>query len=745
MTPAQPGDAAALRAVPLQAFGGQLVDLVPVVLVVGTLLGYVLYRLVYATERAVAGATRAVGATLANSVIFAAVPTDRGVTTRYRPRNEVLYVLLALVNASMIVGTVLAARTGRPRFFGMTLVGIAMVGLLDALVFRPFDRVGASTLSRASAFWIVVQDRRFAATALIVSLAVLITLGRGILYFLLVAVFVTSLVVHVYLADERDVPIVSSLAALAFGSGLLLAAQTLTVPYYVQTLDTVYHTAIARRIANVGAITPVLGTRYADLPIFHTLAAVCIQLSPFAPRTTVAVLFALLFPVVVVACYAIVRNVAGSAKVGFFAAALLAANPEFIRWGTQSHVQSLSFVFLAVFVLLLSKWAPDVRYTIAAGVVALAWTMTHHLSVFMSLVLIFVWTVVGAVWVLAANRADRDAVRRPLYQFTILAVFVAVYWWLTDLFQVPIRWLTRTSTKATSGLPTEHFLIKTYTDPVELAVAAVPFLLNNLHYAFFVALGGYGLWTIARPDGEMPSRAYPKVIVGFLVAVMLYVPNPTWMVGRGVAALNRWGIMTVLFLLPVVALGLARISTSPRRSAGTVSVALLVLATAFLSIGGGFTDPSLADASGYEKGARKHLTDGDLDAADHVLRHTSDTPVHASHVYAGYLIHEEWSGPTGDRSERFHRMQVVDGDLVTEPGLTVVERTSLRKRRVKVGVTPERSDRYEGSVSILTSVSSEDVRVGAGRESVVYDNGDTFVIYQDDSAGSETGPGESDD
>ena len=719
--------------IPWEVPDAPLAEAIPVLVVFGMLLGYVTYRVVYVVEHALASSTQAVGAAITNSHVFAAVPTQRIVTARYRPRNEILNATLAVLTVAVGGGTVLALSIGRTRYFGMAVIGLLTVGLVDLLVFRRLVGSEESLLVRTELLWVVLRDRRFAVSALLSSVIVLATLGRGLAYFLCVSVFVGSLVVNVYLTDERYAPILSSLALLVVAAGTVLAAQVLTGPYYVETLDTVYHTALARRIADAGSLVPTIGTRYTNLPVFHTLSSVFVQLSPVAPRTVIGVLVAVLFSVVVVAAYAIVRNVTGSRKIGFYAAAFAAVNPEFIRWGVQAHVQSLSFFFLAVFLLLLSKLARDIRYTVVSVFIVVAWTITHHLSVFMSVVLIAVWTIAGTAWILAARHADGDSIQRPLHQYMILTVSVAVYWWLTDLVQVPIRWITQTSPSASSGLPTEQFVIQTYTDPVELMLASVPFLLDNVHYALFLGVGGYGLWTIVRPNGTMPSRVFPKVIAGFLVAVPLYIPNPTWALARGLAALNRWGIMTLLFLLPVVALGLARVDDH-RRTAGIVAVSLLVVTAAFVSVGGGFTDPSLSNSFGYDKGARDHFTTGDLAAADYVLEHTSDTPVYASHSFSGYLIHEDWTGPTAKRSSRFGRMRITDGSLEAQPGLTVVEQTSLREGRIKVLVRPPGSAAYNGeeTIRVLDPVSADGIDLNPDGRNVVYDNTDTFVMYEPD-------------
>lgn len=724
-----------LLQLPVEA-ANELVGTLSLVVVVGIAVGYLAYRVVYVVEQAVAGGIRTATGTLATAPGVRNAPTHLVFTSRYRLRAGALYALLAVGNAVAVFGLVLGAEAGRPRFFGMAVIAAVAMLVLDAVVVRPFEAVGSGFVEDTEWVWLTVRDQRFALAALLCSVGVVFVSGHGIVFFLLMAVFLTSVVLHAYIDGSRTfVP--SSLALLAAGAGVTLAAQVLMVPYYMRTLDTVYHTALARRITTLGSLSATAGTRYADLPVYHTLASVATQATGLAPRTVAGVLFAVLFAVAVVACFAVVRNLTGSNTVGLIGAALLAGNPAFVAWGSQSHVQSLSFFFLAVFLVLLSKFARDPRYTLASVIVTLAWTLTHHLSVFMSITLIAVWVLAGTFWILVANRGQLEAIRRPVYQYMILTVSVSVYWYLSDLIWIPVNWITEHSTAASSGLPTEQFLIQTYSDPVALALASASFLLNNLHYAFLLALCGYGFWTVVRPDGTVPSRAFPKVIVGALVAIPLYVPNPTWMAARGLAALNRWGIMAILFALPVAALGIGRFANGSirlpdrsRRYSGVLAVVAVVGLMAFFSLGGAFTDPSLAGTVGEEDGARKALSASTIDAGDHVLAYTDDAAVYTSHGLSGYLTHESWNATQRERSERFEVVSVVDGRVVAEEGLTIVEAESLRRSNVKFAQTPSKSDVYDGNVSILAPVSTDTVELDPQRRNVVYDNDDTYVTFE---------------
>ena len=724
--------AAALGAVP------GIVGEVPLVpgasLLGGSLVGYLVYRVVSGSGDGAGGDSAPLTGVRSSSTTNNWQSAGRAGATGSGSRAGRLLLLGALValHVAVLVGLVLAVDSGRSRFFGMTVIGLASVLLLDFLLFAPYDRVATAVFERTRPVWVVYQDPRFATGTLALAASVLLVVGRGVVFFLVVALLFGSLVLRAVLADDESVATPGTLALLGGGAGLLLAAQALTVPYYVRTLDTVYHATLAERITSAGSLAAVAGTRYADLPLFHTLSSVLAQMTGMDARTLMGVLFVVLFPVVVVAGFALVRNLTGSRRLGVLAGALAAFSPEFVAWGTQAHVQSLSFVFLAVFGLLFTKWRTDHRFTAAAAVVTLAWILTHHLSVFMAVVLLGVW----AVWLLwaAVGRSDIGPVRRPLYQYVVLTISVAVYWVVSGVFWVPINWVTEFSPAASSGAPTTQFLIEFYSGPFELFGAATPFLFTQLHYVPFLALAGYGLWTVLRSGGEVPSRVYPMVLLGFFAAILVFVPNPAWIVARGIGALNRWGIMALLFVVPVAALGLERLTADSSRGGAVPIVALLVVTMAVLSVGAGFTDPSIADEAGYDKGARKHLSTGDIDAAEHVLQYSDDGPVGSSHVMSGYMAHAVWADLAPERPSRLTTLSVREGQLLTEPGLTLIEEQSLRTDGVKMTLQPPESEVYDGSVSVLAPVSLDAEALALDRRSVVYDNSDTVVTFQTDDA-----------
>lgn len=649
-------------------------------------------------------------------------------------RVQILYLSLLLANVITLLGIFLTVRIGRPRYFGMATVGFLAVGLLDVLVLVP-EREGV-TKSRAVA---VLKDGRLAVGLLFGSVFTLFLFGRGVVYFGTVAVFLAVVLVRISVTDYRDRGATFDLAVIVAGGVLLLASRSLTVAYHAPTLDSIYHTAHAQRLASVESLEVLAPSRYDDLPLFHTVASVGIRLTGLSPRTAVAVFMAFLYPATGVAVFALFENVIDSTKTALLGTAFFIFNPAFLTWGTKSHPQSLSFVFLGVFLLLLTKVTTSARryeYTGLAVVVSLAWVTTHHLGLAMGVFLITIPMVAAVAW--SRTTATEFPVYPAVERYLVLVVVVGLYWSATGVTSEAMQWIFRYSPSASAGIPTQQFLIQLFTDPAALAAAAVPFLLDALHYVFFLALAGYGLWTILQsgPDRGGSTGAYLLITLCFLVAVLLYVPNPTWIPLRGVATLTRWEIMVLPFVLLVPALGFRWLAAEHRGTLRIVAVGVLAFAVVFASVGGGFDDPSLADAAGYERGIQTHFTEQNLAAGEFVLGHTNDTPVAASSLFPSYLSYADWATradepqhPASSQDLRFTTVAVANDTLVTGPGLTVIQYDAYRNSRIKVLLRNPQSEIYPADVAVYAPVSDEEVAWDTERESVVYSDGDTVIAY----------------
>lgn len=638
-------------------------------------------------------------------------------------RFRLLQAVLLLLNVGVVAQLAVTMQIGRPRFFGMGIVFLGAVVLLDAFVLVPRSELRHIDWGQATT---VVRDPRVTVVTLCLCVAVLFGFGRGLTFFGAMGVFFTQVVGRILTGNDRPGSWHFDAAALVAGTAIVIAAQTLTVAYYARVFDTIYHTTLTRRIATYGTLDVVSATRYDDLLLYHTQASVGMRITDLAPRTYGAVFFAVLYALSLVIVFALFRNVTGVTRTGLVGTALIAFNPQFIRWGTNVHAQGLNFVFLLAFLLVLSKWRPDLRMTSIAVVIAIAIATTHHLSTAMAATMITVPVLAITLWTRVS--ASDIGVRSVLFRYLMLVGIVAYYWNETGIIYGAQLWLSDLSPQASAGVTTKQFLIQQYADPAALVDATVPFLLNNAHYGIFMLFAGYALWLFLRPEREELTDTALFVTVMFVFAVFLYIPNPGWLPLRGVAVLNRWGIMTLPFLL-LPAVGLNMLSTDFKNTVGSILVLVLVFGLVFTSIGGGFTDPSLADATGNEKGAQRYFSQDDIDAANFAATHHNESAVYGPTEFPGLLQCGGWTGPSPDTPGSFGQMTVEDGTIVVQQGLTIMPEDTFRTDKIKVSVV--NPEGYPDDVVVWTPVSDETADWDRERHDVVYDNGRTVIAYSD--------------
>lgn len=645
-----------------------------------------------------------------------------------RQTRPPLLVLVA-VNLGAVVGVAATAVVGRPRFFGMALLLGAAVLVVDTLVLFPAE-LGRSDRptweahgTSRSDLWAVLTDRRTLLATLATSLAVLGLDGRGVAYLVTVSAFFGGVFLRVATASYDDRGLPGDLWLFAAGSSTVAAAQTLTVAYFARTFDAIFHTTLARRIATYGTLEVVRPGRYQHILLSHTHMSLGLRLTGLDPRTYTAVFFAVLLPALLVPLFAVFRNVTGSTRIGLFGVGLTAINPSFLEWAMHVHAQSINFAVLVTLLVLLTKWRPDVRVTLLTGVAALAAATTHHLSTAMIVALVTVPVGLVTVWDLLARLGI--GLRSTFVRYAVFVITAVSYWAWTGLFGTVENWLSDTSPQASSDLPTKQFVIRRYDDPGSLLDATVPFLLNNAHYVVFLALAGVVMAALVS-DHDVPGRVWFVAAV-FVGAVVFYVPNPVWVPLRGWAVLNRWDIMTVPFLLlPAVGLGVLTRRSGDSRHLLTGGIVALLIVT---SVGAGFSDPSLADLSGNEKGAQRYFTEGHLAAASFAAdeRDTADEPVYGPTLFPGYLQCATWTDEGTDEPRGFGFLEARNGTLDVRGGLNVIPVESLREKKIKVQLV--NPPVYEQSVVVRAPVSSERAAWNATDRSVVYDNGGTVVAY----------------
>jgi putative effector of murein hydrolase LrgA (UPF0299 family) len=310
---------------------------------------------------------------------------------------------------------------------------------------------------------------------------------------------------------------------------------------------------------------------------------------------------------------------------------------------------------------------------------------------------------------------------------------------LTTLLAVPFRWLLVFSPGA-EGISTSKVVIQLYDSPLELLGAAVPFAIDNIHYAFALGFAGLGVRYLFLSEAIRDPR-WQTILVGFGAAAVFYFPNPAWIPLRGFGTLLRWGVMTLPLLVLPVAVGLREAARRSRRGLLQDAVVVsLVVALVFTTIATGLSNPSIADLAGYDKEARNYISGEDLEALEFVQHYSrAEQPIYSTVRMTAYVDLQRKNmrerTPRRDQTDSARRI-AADGStnrIISQSGLTVFPAEAFRESLVKIAILDPTSEFYDSrtvdDLAITAPASASTYRWERQRDSVVYANGATVVQY----------------
>ena len=661
------------------------------------------------------------------------------VSTRVaQPRRRVAQLVVVLGHAALIPGILFAFESGRSRFVGLLAYVVVAVAVFDVALLVSRSGRAQRTLPSFPALPAVLRDWRLLSAVLLVAIALVAFLGKGLLYYLVMTALFTAILLGILSGETGGVATYKYVLLITASSATLLLSEVLTVAYYASTNDTIKHTIYAMRIAQAGTIEAIAATRYANLTIMHTLSAIGIQLTDLRPRVLIYLLTALLFQAALLASFLFLRNMSESVTLSLLGITLIAFNIAFISYGTAAHAQSLSFVFFTFVLFVLSSRLRANWKAALALPIMVAWIGTHHLSLAMGVGLLFL--PVGFYVLISGSslRSNRHPISPRLY--SLLLVLVIAYWGiLTTVFSTPITWIFIHSPSA-KGVSTTTVVLNLYDSPAELLQAAIPFAIDNIHYAFLLGFTGLGVRHLFLSEAIRDAR-WQAVIIGFGAAAVFYFPNPAWIPLRGLGTLLRWGIMTLPLLVLPAAIGLREAARRSRCGLlQDIVVVALVAALVFTTIATGLSNPSIADLAGYDKEARNYISGEDLEALEFVQHYSrAEQPIHSTVRMTAY-VDLQWKNmrertPRRDRTDSVRRIAADKSTnrIVSQSGLTIFPAEAFRESLVKVAILNPMSEFYDSrtlnKVSITAPVSTETYRWERGRDSVVYVNGATVVQY----------------
>lgn len=641
---------------------------------------------------------------------------------------------VGLLGAHLVapLGVATTVTIGRPRLFALSLYAVVGLLVFDALLVAERSAVRLRFPLRGD----TLVDWRMTVAMAATYLTVVSLHGRGLFaygLFSLAALHGVVVVARGEYSTGAGVCIVATL------SMVLLVSQLLGIPYFADVADTIKHAAFARSVVDAGTLRPLRASIYGDFPVLHVLVAATVSSTGLSVHTAGFAVVGVLFVVALVFVSLFVSEVTRTDTGALVAAIVVSTSPFFVEYALKIHAQSLSFVFLTLFLFLLFSDLASTRTVPITLLVVPTWVLTHHVSMFMAVLFTGPAAAMAAWWYVSGREPspDHPVSRLSVHQYSIFGVVMGTHWTvLTATVSLPLSWLLLFS-PAAQGLPSTNIYVEVYSSLSELVQRSIPFVVDTLHYSVWLAVVAAGVWYVVGRDRWPDVRMAPLV----LPALVLYFPNPAWFPIRGLFAINRWALFALPFVAIVVATGVQRASAvgqSERPSASFLAVVGVLL---FLGVSTGMSDPTLTTAVGYQKEARDHLSEQQLESLAFVDAHYTGSAAFPATMYHYTTFSSYGSNPeaalAGDR-HRIARVRGLPGDLVVEPGLTVVPEGALAESAVRMEVVPRGSEFYEGRRNsvVVASVSEDSLDTGIATESVVYSSGSVRIIFRPESRGS---------
>lgn len=195
--------------------------------------------------------------------------------------------------------------------------------------------------------------------------------------------------------------------------------------------------SFADELQHLRTLTDILGsqvlfTHNPALPIspyfpgLELVAAALIDFTGVTPFIAGVILAVVAKLVTVAALYWLFESVSGSSLMAMIAVVIYAANPHFVHFGSIFAYGTLAFPLLIASLALVQAWTVSTKHEnglmLFGALALLALTMTHHLTSFITVGILSLWSLVAI-----RTRAPGEARLRPLFATAFLVVSIVAW------------------------------------------------------------------------------------------------------------------------------------------------------------------------------------------------------------------------------------------------------------------------------------------------------------------------------
>lgn len=357
-------------------------------------------------------------------------------------------------------------------------------------------------------------------------------------------------------------------------------AALFTTPGFIGIDNWTHVTSFAAAIREAGSLAPIAGIKYVTAPFYHLLTVAAAELPAVSLRTALYLTVGLALPLSVLLVYAAARYVTG-VRWALLAALLFAVSDYVIYWGTYVSTNSLGLVFFLVVLFVLTRLLyVDVGRTdfVVLGAASLAVALTHHVSAFVTLVLLGMALVVAYLSRYVEHMALPNDPRYLTVVVAFLFSFLVVQWsvtpWMGGVFLTrTIEFVTQAITKTAGFLNlVESTPVRSATGSGSAFVSLLATYLNHLGFFAFLVVATIGSLALLRRTRSVGTYAF----VGSISAMMVFLLGfPLF--GVRLLVPERWYAFVYALMAVVAAVGVKFFANEFERSAATTGLLVLLL------------------------------------------------------------------------------------------------------------------------------------------------------------------------
>jgi hypothetical protein len=370
----------------------------------------------------------------------------------------------------------------------------------------------------------------------------------------------------------------------------LSLAWSLTLKYslYFGYTDTTSHMYFISTILNTGHVDGLTLT-YMNFPLYHIFISEGVMITGLGIGPALFLTMALAWLIGIVSVYLISSKFSNSTTIGLVIALLFAVSPQIIFYSSYTITRSLGFIFFTVILYLIFNRNENNRllFTILAIFMSFVLILTHHITIFYVIPLLFIVYLVRRFIV---RDKGQDAGVSGTYLLLFTTTFVGYLFFVS--YATTNSWIT-------------FYINPLMQDSGEINVASSGadyfIIIRSMYYIIFLFFALIGSWYILQ-RGRKNHLKECTIALSALIFTPLFIPGILDIVpGSGVLLTYRLPLLVSPFIIIILGYGILYFISGNKSLVRSyvhpviaiVSIIVIVGACSFFAMAGAAVDTPL--------------------------------------------------------------------------------------------------------------------------------------------------------